>query len=51
MAAIEAAAPLHLDGVRHCFVDLLTPEQLEILGDIAETVSEHLHSDHPGSAG
>ncbi|MFC0453373.1 MarR family winged helix-turn-helix transcriptional regulator [Rhodococcus jostii] len=51
VAAIEAAAPLHLAGVRHCFVDLLTPEQLDVLADIADTVTDHLDTEHLGSAG
>jgi DNA-binding MarR family transcriptional regulator len=42
LAAIEAAAPVHLAAVRHCFVDLLTRSQLDALGDIAETVTLHL---------
>ncbi|GAB2641157.1 MarR family transcriptional regulator [Prescottella soli] len=51
MAAIEEAAPLHLAGVRHCFVDLLTPEQLEVLGDIADIVMGHLTAEHLDSTG
>ena len=46
LAAIEAAAPVHLAAVRHCFVDLLTPSQLDVLGDIAETVTRHLAAEH-----
>jgi len=41
-AAIEAAAPRHVAEVRRHFVDVLTPEQLDVLGDIAETVLESL---------
>ena len=37
-AAIEAAAPGHVDAVRQLFVDVLTPDQLDALGDAAETV-------------
>jgi DNA-binding MarR family transcriptional regulator len=40
--AIRAAAPDHVRSVRENLVDLLTPEQLETLGDVAETVIEHL---------
>ncbi|MFH5208481.1 MarR family winged helix-turn-helix transcriptional regulator [Antrihabitans sp. NCIMB 15449] len=44
----EQAAPTHVEGVRRSFVDLLTPEQLQTIGDafrkvsaaIAETQSE-----------
>lgn len=43
---IEAAAPHHLETVRHCFVDLLSPEELDLLGDIAERVDRHLREDH-----
>lgn len=45
-AAIEAAAPAHLEAVRHCFADVLTPAQLEALGDIAEVVLAHLDAQH-----
>ncbi len=45
-AAIKAAAPLHLEAVRHCFADLLTPKQLDTLGDIAEIITSHLDSEH-----
>ncbi|MDH6679432.1 DNA-binding MarR family transcriptional regulator [Rhodococcus sp. LBL1] len=51
LATIEEAAPLHVTGVRHCFVDLLTPEQLEVLGDIADIVRGHLAAEHLGSTG
>lgn len=40
--AIVAAAPDHLRSVRENLVDLLTPEQLDVLGDVAEVVIEHL---------
>ena len=39
---IEAAAPGHLEDVRELFVDLLEPAQLDVLGDITETVLAHL---------
>lgn len=35
---IEAAAPGHVATVRRLFVDRLTPDQLDIIGDAAETV-------------
>ena len=35
---IEAAAPGHVAAVRRLFVDRLTPEQLEAVGDAAEAV-------------
>src|SRR6476661_6667534 len=50
MAAIEAAAPGHAAAVRHCFADVLTPEQLDTLGDIAEAITTHLASEHADTA-
>jgi len=35
---IEAAAPGHVAAVRHLFVDRLTPDQLDAIGDAAEAV-------------
>lgn len=35
---IEAAAPGHVAAVRRLFVDRLTPEQLDAIGDVAELV-------------
>jgi DNA-binding MarR family transcriptional regulator len=46
LTAIEAAAPLHLATVRHCFADLLTPEQLDALAAIADTITGHLAAEH-----
>jgi DNA-binding MarR family transcriptional regulator len=46
LAAIEAAAPAHVAAVRHCFTDVLTPEQLDTLGDIAEAITTHLATEH-----
>jgi DNA-binding MarR family transcriptional regulator len=46
LAAIERAAPIHLQAVRHCFADILTPEQLDALGDIAATVGQHMTDEH-----
>jgi DNA-binding MarR family transcriptional regulator len=40
--AIRQAAPAHVRLVRRHFVDLLTPEQLTTLDDIARTVLDHL---------
>jgi DNA-binding MarR family transcriptional regulator len=50
LAAIEEAAPAHLEEVRHCFADVLTPEQLDTLGDIADVVTTHLVKEHGVSA-
>ncbi|MCA2223095.1 MarR family winged helix-turn-helix transcriptional regulator [Nonomuraea aurantiaca] len=42
LRAIEAAAPDHVESVRRHFIDLLTPEQIEVLGAVAATVLTHL---------
>ena len=47
LKAIQAAAPKHLEAVRHCFIDLLTPAQMKTLSSIAEVVTEHLKKEHP----
>ena len=47
LKAIQGAAPAHLEGVRHCFIDLLTPAQMKTLSSIAEVVTEHLKKEHP----
>lgn len=39
---IERAAPGHVEAVRRYFVDLLTPEQLSIVHDVARAVLDHL---------
>jgi DNA-binding MarR family transcriptional regulator len=41
-AAIEAAAPRHLESVRNHLIDVLSPQQLEQLGEISETLLRHL---------
>jgi DNA-binding MarR family transcriptional regulator len=46
LAAIHAAAPAHAAAVPHCFADILTPDQLNTLGDIAEAITTHLAADH-----
>jgi hypothetical protein len=35
---IEKAAPHHVESVRRHIIDVLSPEQIKALGDIAETV-------------
>jgi DNA-binding MarR family transcriptional regulator len=37
-AAIEAAAPAHVETVRRVFIDVLTPAQIKVLTGIGETV-------------
>lgn len=49
LRAIQTAAPLNLEAVRHCFIGVLTDEQLDALGDIAEAITTHLESEHPCS--
>ncbi|TDP92110.1 MarR family winged helix-turn-helix transcriptional regulator [Labedaea rhizosphaerae] len=45
LRAIEAAAPAHVASVRAHFVNLLDEDQLRVLGDIADTVLNHLTRD------
>ena len=49
-AAIEQAAPGHVNAVRSYFIDLLTPEQLEIVAQIGEAVGARLESDNCAEA-
>ena len=41
-AALEAAAPIHVEGVRQHLFDQLTPEQVAAMRDIGETLMRHL---------
>jgi DNA-binding MarR family transcriptional regulator len=43
-AALEAAAPVHVEGVRAHLFDQLTPEQVAAMRDIGETLVRHLAS-------
>lgn len=51
MAAIEAAAPGHVASVRKHFIDLLSPEEIDVLGALAHRVVDRLESpeDRPGA--
>jgi DNA-binding MarR family transcriptional regulator len=40
--ALEAAAPVHVEGVRSHLFDQLTPEQVAAMRDIGETLVRHL---------
>jgi DNA-binding MarR family transcriptional regulator len=40
MRRLEAAAPGHVEAVRRDFVDLLTPGQLEIIGEVFARVDQ-----------
>lgn len=44
-AAIEKAAPGHVNAVRSYFIDVLTPEQLDAFAEIAEAVGARLKED------
>ncbi len=41
-AALEAAAPVHVEGVRTHLFDQLSPEQVAAMRDIGETLLRHL---------
>jgi DNA-binding MarR family transcriptional regulator len=43
-AALEAAAPVHVEGVRTHLFDQLSPEQVEAMRDLGETLLRHLGS-------
>jgi DNA-binding MarR family transcriptional regulator len=48
-ATFQAAWPSYLAGIRHCFADVLSPDQLDALTDIAETIDRHFTAEHcPG---
>jgi DNA-binding MarR family transcriptional regulator len=42
-AALEAAAPGHVEGVREHLLDRLTPEQVQQLGEICAAIAAGLH--------
>src|SRR3954471_19504148 len=41
-AALEAAAPIHVEGVRTHLFDQLTPERVQQMRDVGEAVLRHL---------
>jgi len=43
-AALEAAAPIHVDGVRRHLFDRLTPDQVAALAEISRAVSRPLQA-------
>ena len=49
-AALAAAAPLHVTGVREHLFDQLEPEEVAVLGRAFARVSEHLPGGRPGCA-
>lgn len=44
-AAIEAAAPRHVEAVRELFLDHVTPAELRVLAEISERVTRKLDED------
>ena len=48
--SIQAAAPDHVRSVRENLIDLLSDEQIEVLGDVTELVIERLTMDEPKSS-
>lgn len=49
-AALVAAAPGHVEGVRTHLFDQLTPEQVEQMREISEAVLGHLAAHHPAAS-
>lgn len=41
---LQRIAPEHLDSVRRHFIDLLTPAQLDVLGDVFDVLRTHLRT-------
>jgi DNA-binding MarR family transcriptional regulator len=44
LRALQAAAPTHVNGVRDHMIDLLTPEEQEVLAKVFDRVKTHLRS-------
>jgi DNA-binding MarR family transcriptional regulator len=49
-AAIEKAAPGHVEDVRRNFIDLFTPAELDMLATLNERVLHHLATNHDSPA-
>ena len=47
LAVLEAAAPVHVEGVRRHVFDQLTPDQIRALGEISRTLHDHLEAATP----
>ncbi|HEV7862406.1 MAG TPA: MarR family transcriptional regulator [Acidimicrobiia bacterium] len=47
LAALEAAAPIHVEGVRRHLFDQLDGDQLQALGEISRVLAEHLEATSP----
>jgi DNA-binding MarR family transcriptional regulator len=50
-AALEAAAPIHVEGVRRHLFDQLTPAQVAALEEISRAVADHLGGAAPRTGG
>ena len=46
-ALLEEAAHVHVTGVREHLVDLASPEDLEAIGRVLNSVADHLIAAHP----
>ncbi len=51
LRAIAAATPGHMAAVRKHMIDLLDPDQLKVLGDVADAVVDHLTAIEDSSEG
>lgn len=51
LAAIEKAAPRHVEDVRRNFIDLFTPAELDTIATLNERVLHHLANDDISPAG
>ncbi|MEE6135644.1 MarR family transcriptional regulator [Mycobacterium sp. 050128] len=49
-AAIEKAAPRHVEDVHRNFIDLLTPAELDMLATLNERILHHLATNHDSPA-
>ena len=49
-AAVEKAAPGHVEDVRRNFIDLMTPAELDMLAALNERILHHLTKNHDSSA-
>jgi hypothetical protein len=45
LAAFRRASAPHLRAIKKHFVDALTPEQLEALADVLQSLQQHLHAE------